>query len=224
MKCLKTRHPVLTYSLFAFFASALFCVFGLSHESYATSYYCELTSPVRNQEYSLSSICTDFDLTSISSPLYFYDYTFTGSSSSMFGDTVQFSFYYSGTVGSGSITLDQFISLGNTRSAPFSDSNIFYSSHAWNGSVYIIPSIKSTSNTTTTVSSFVFKVSDDIDDFASGSSSCPECQVCPTIPDNPYDQKLDNITKAIYVCGAILIMLYFFFCIYKIIVKDGGSR
>lgn len=61
----------------------------------------------------------------------------------------------------------------------------------------------------------------------SSGGSCPECevcQVCPAIPDNPYDSKLDNITKAVYTCGAILIMLYFFFCIYQIIIKHGGSR
>lgn len=65
--------------------------------------------------------------------------------------------------------------------------------------------------------------SDDISYFIP-SQECDVCPDVPDIPENPYDNKFDEVTKAIYVCGAVLIMLYFFFCIYKIIVKDGGSR
>lgn len=52
--------------------------------------------------------------------------------------------------------------------------------------------------------------------------SCPEPEPCPVVPDHPYDDKFDNIEKAIYVCGAILIMLYFFYCIYRMIIKGSG--
>lgn len=51
---------------------------------------------------------------------------------------------------------------------------------------------------------------------------CEECQVCPAIPENPYDNKLDNITMAIYTCGGILLVLYFFYCIYRIIIRNSG--
>ena len=57
------------------------------------------------------------------------------------------------------------------------------------------------------------------------SDSCPEPEEpepCPVVPENPYDDKFDNITRAIYVCGAILIMLYFFYCIYRMIIKNSG--
>ena len=59
----------------------------------------------------------------------------------------------------------------------------------------------------------------------SSSGSCPECevcQVCPVVPENPYDEKLDNITMAIYTCGGILLVLYFFYCIYRMIIKNSG--
>lgn len=55
--------------------------------------------------------------------------------------------------------------------------------------------------------------------------SCPEPEEpepCPVIPENPYDNKLDNITMAIYTCGGILLVLYFFYCIYRIIIKNSG--
>lgn len=50
---------------------------------------------------------------------------------------------------------------------------------------------------------------------------CPECQVCPAIPENPYDQKLDAIKVAIYVVAGTMLVIYFFYCIYRIIIKAG---
>lgn len=41
------------------------------------------------------------------------------------------------------------------------------------------------------------------------------CPTCPEVPDNPYDDKLDNINKSILICGAIMIFIYFMFCIYQ---------
>lgn len=51
---------------------------------------------------------------------------------------------------------------------------------------------------------------------------CPEPEQCPEVSDTPYAEKFDNIEKAIYTCGAILIMLYFFYCIYRMIIKGSG--
>lgn len=54
--------------------------------------------------------------------------------------------------------------------------------------------------------------------------TCPECevcQVCPTIPENPYDQKLDAIKIAIYVVAGTMLVIYFFYCIYRMIIKGG---
>lgn len=51
---------------------------------------------------------------------------------------------------------------------------------------------------------------------------CPECEVCPVIPDNPYDDKFDAIVRAIYVGCATLLVLYFFYCIYRIIIRNSG--
>ena len=57
------------------------------------------------------------------------------------------------------------------------------------------------------------------------SSDCPEpppVEPCPEIPENPYDPKLDEITRAIYVTAGTLIVLYFFYCIYRLIIKNSG--
>lgn len=53
---------------------------------------------------------------------------------------------------------------------------------------------------------------------------CEECQVCPAIPENPYDDKFDKIIVAIYTCGAILLIIYFFYCIYGMIIKSTGGK
>lgn len=53
---------------------------------------------------------------------------------------------------------------------------------------------------------------------------CPECQecpVCPAIPENPYDDKLDAIKVAIYVVAGTILVIYFFYCIYRMIIKGG---
>lgn len=53
---------------------------------------------------------------------------------------------------------------------------------------------------------------------------CEECKECPAIPDNPYDDKLDNIVNAIYICAATLLVIYFFYCIYRMIIKNSGVK
>lgn len=50
---------------------------------------------------------------------------------------------------------------------------------------------------------------------------CQECQVCPAIPENPYDDKLDAIKVAIYVVAGTILVIYFFYCIYRMIIKGG---
>lgn len=49
-----------------------------------------------------------------------------------------------------------------------------------------------------------------------------EPEPCPVVPDTPYGDQLNNITMAIYTCGGILLVLYFFYCIYRIIIKNSG--
>lgn len=190
MKCLKTRHPVLTYSLFAFFASALFCVFGLSQKSYAT----ELCSYTFTSNISTNTNICDNHLSEIK--YISFDY---GHDNSNGQSTIRITFNTNGYANTVNRSYE-LLGFGSTLSY-------------------------SILQTVTGMSSGDTLVVKAYDDFPSGDCPvCEVCQECPVIPDNPYDQKLDNITKAIYVCGAILIMLYFFFCIYKIIVKDGGSR
>lgn len=60
-------------------------------------------------------------------------------------------------------------------------------------------------------------------DSIGGSCSQPDDpEPCPVVPDTPYGDQLNNITMAIYTCGGILLVLYFFYCIYRIIIKNSG--
>lgn len=47
-------------------------------------------------------------------------------------------------------------------------------------------------------------------------SSCP---ICPEIPENPYDNKFDEIKQAILIIPATALVIYFFFCIYRMLLK-----
>lgn len=71
---------------------------------------------------------------------------------------------------------------------------------------------------------FSLKITDDVPFSVPDCPVCDECQECPIVPDNPYDEKFDNITKAIYICGAILLVIYFFYCIYRLIIHGLGGR
>ena len=55
--------------------------------------------------------------------------------------------------------------------------------------------------------------------FMSDYSSCPVCPTCPEIPDNPYDNKFDEIKQAILIIPATALVIYFFFCIYRMLLK-----
>lgn len=53
---------------------------------------------------------------------------------------------------------------------------------------------------------------------------CPEVEPCPEVPENPYDDKLDKIIQAIYVVAGTLLVIYFFYCIYRMIIKPLGGN
>lgn len=235
MICLRKLPHLKIYSIFAFLFFSFFFAFGISQDSYATSITCNIpnftsSSTSKYSKVVLSDIC---DISSLSSDT---DYllNLTGSvSTSAF------------TLNSGTAYAHYSISVNNINFLSY-DYNFnfpfpvfaerYYVSSSRNQPAYsanidstIVLNSSLISNfffltyqgvtPSFTFSDFVLTISD------VGSGSEPEpCPVCPVIPDNPYDNKFDAITKAIYTCGAVLIMLYFFFCIYKIIVKDGGSR
>lgn len=56
------------------------------------------------------------------------------------------------------------------------------------------------------------------------ASPCPDCEICPVIPENPYDNKLDQLTRAVYVCAGTMLVLYFFYCLYRLIIKNSGVK
>lgn len=48
--------------------------------------------------------------------------------------------------------------------------------------------------------------------------------VPPEVIQGDYHDDLISIQQSIYVCGAILLVLYFFYCIYRMIIKNSGVR
>lgn len=55
-------------------------------------------------------------------------------------------------------------------------------------------------------------------------SSCPPIEPCPEIPESPYHNDLIDIKHSIYVCAGVLLVLYFFYCIYRMIIKTTGGQ
>lgn len=44
----------------------------------------------------------------------------------------------------------------------------------------------------------------------------------PQVSDTPYDEKLDEIKMAILLVPAVLLLIYFFYCIYRMLIKGGS--
>ena len=168
MKCLKIRHPVLTYSLFAFFASVFFCVFGLSQESYATSFNCSISSVSSGSVYAPANVCTDFTDQYNSwydHPFYFYDLSFSFSS---LNNSPTLKFYSQFDTSSS-------IYFATSGSGSYSFSGLFFVSpqNYQSGSFYYKPPLIGFSSFTGSISDFSFKIATSLSDL----SSCPECNV-----------------------------------------------
>lgn len=230
MLCLKILHRHWICSIFVFSFSLFFSVFGLSHDSFATIKNCTWTSQVSfsNVQFNLNTLsvnATPSSLTCDSNSVTNFAFIRVNSLSENFialtSDTTQ---YISRQNSSVSFShLARFSLLNGSDSFSLSSPIILFNNvnDGSNGYVYASSSLFVRGLSNITFFSIDFDISDSFTDFFPPSEPC---QVCPDIPENPYDNKLDDIKKAIYCCGAVLIMLYFFFCIYKIIVKDGGSR
>ena len=57
----------------------------------------------------------------------------------------------------------------------------------------------------------------DVTDYSSVSVNVPQT----VTSEGQYHNDLVNIQQAIITCGAVLLVLYFFYCIYRIIIKGG---
>ena len=225
MRCLRIPHHLKIYSIFAFLLFSFFLSVGISQNSYATSVTCNLnftltTSTNGSNIYyqncdtsSLSTSVSDYFITedvslhlvrSGTSTIYFSYNPFYFNTS--FTRDFQTYWFYGSNSGSAGTSFDFSRTYYYTR--PVSNFN-----KTWG--------FTRTNNIDISLTTFSTVITISDEPFISEPEPCP---ICPEIPENPYDDKFDNITRAIYCCGAVLIMLYFFFCIYKIIVKDGGSR
>lgn len=213
MLCLKIPRRVQIYSFVAFLLSCVFCAFGLSSSASAISNSCEFDMYYNSGSSVLSNLyCPDiFSSLSSSDPVYLtYDISITSTGS--FPST------------------SYFVGFSNTTEAYYRFNTISNSSNSWHFTgvlnlpnySYIYYLVFNNPTATFNYRHFILTLSDtDPTD-----TNCPTPPPCPdpVDPDAPYSNQLSNIEKAIYVCGAVLLVLYFFFCIYKIIVKDGGSR
>lgn len=192
-------------TLFGLLLCGFFSFFGLSSLTYAVD---DVTYTITDSSHNLTDICnnncSDYqylvidtqDNSGIVSP--FCSIYFSGKygSSTNYGGIL---YYFPYSTPTSIYTLDNrltFLSL-------FYNSPLFTNNYSCASSTYSI-SITLTN------------------DVGGSSEPCPEPESCPVVPDHPYDDKFDNIEKAIYVCGAILIMLYFFYCIYRMIIKGSG--
>lgn len=59
----------------------------------------------------------------------------------------------------------------------------------------------------------------DVTSYASATVNVPA-----EVIQGDYHDDLVNIQKSIIVCGAILLVLYFFYCIYRLIIKNSGVK
>ena len=63
----------------------------------------------------------------------------------------------------------------------------------------------------------------DVTNYAEAVVNVPS-QECPAGGECNYDDKFDGVITAIYTCGAVLLVLYFFYCIYRLIIITTGGR
>lgn len=50
--------------------------------------------------------------------------------------------------------------------------------------------------------------------------NCPTPDPCPEVPDNPYDDKLDALIKAVYYVPAVLLVIYFFYVMFSWYIRS----
>ena len=53
----------------------------------------------------------------------------------------------------------------------------------------------------------------DVTDYVTANVNVPQ------VSETPYDDKFDKIIQAIYVCAGTMLVIYFFYCIYRMIIK-----
>ena len=106
-----------------------------------------------------------------------------------------------------------------TRSYSYSGFSCFLDSNGWCKLLLVLPNggLKNFSN-----SSFVDYIADYtfydfVPDF---DCDCPTPDPCPEIPENPYDDKLDALIKAVYYVPAVLLVIYFFYVMYSWYIRS----
>lgn len=217
MICKKIPH-LLSTSLFVVLPALFFTLFSFSSSVFATSVTCSYTSgwtTSSDSDVNISDI-SDCDLTGLDS------------SASNYFITVSPSYTY--TNGYSNVITRLFFNLYTSAHAVTSSSVGAMS--------YYSTTIGATAQTYNLVSSYIPQslsfqmnlsvnhknsVTFTITDESPYSEDC-DCPEVPDIPENPYDPKLDEIKQAILIVPATLLVIYFLFCLYQILIKNGGRK
>lgn len=217
MICSKILRRHLIYSFVAFFA-LFFTLFFASSSVSATSVDCNLSYTMSG---GFENFPSDCDLSGLSTPVY-YKGTFSLSSNSALSSNTRNFYYFIPRLSNVYYTQNN-LTFSYIKSSNITDTPNF--SSPVSGVLSFVPgrlTVYSDNSFTFNVS-FVGTFSDEpipSDD----DCDCPEVpdSDCPPIPENPYDQKLDDIKNAIILIGAIMLAIYFFFCLYQIIRRGGN--
>lgn len=235
MLCLKKSFYLSTFALFAVLFVSCFItsrnVSAFSDDNFTDVMYCEgsgtlyggsSNSLLLSSILSSSSSYPDFpcDLSSLDSSSHFYVYSFgfLAIRSSSTSSNVNFCLSASTSCNirySTDYSLSAYLQTSNTSGIQVQGKIIpAFSSSSLS---QVLPLYLTTSSTSSSYS-VSYSLSLIISEFSNSSSSEP-CPTCPEVPDNPYDPKFDEIKQAILIIPATALVIYFFFCIYRMLLK-----
>lgn len=213
MICKKIPRRHLIYSfvgLLAFFFTFSFC----SSSVFATSLTCS------RQVNTTSSWYYDFvngtpacDLSSFSNEVY-YHVNFTGEfSQSSTSSSIYVVFGFRSNASS-VFSPDSFMSLGGIN-GPLSNSSV---NHDFYGYLPYIPSEFSSFRFSPSGSLVNGTFTIEFSDSPFLSSSSDDCENC------SFSDQLNELKQAVLLVPATLLVIYFLFCLYQILIKNGGNR
>lgn len=221
MSCLKINHRLMILSFFVLFFSLSLPLFGFHSNTYAADFY--------SGHYVGGSgklvFCGDDsgrDCLDYSGMIVFYP-----------SDLRDFSFYfyhsgYGFSVGTSEKGIGFYIDFASLQGNP-SDS-FYIVSRDYDFDWLLLPKGFSSSSVPSGSLSITENGTYDVKQYASVdvNVSCPDVSECPENPGGSSgggltDEQIQGITNAIFAIPATMLVLYFFYCIYRMIMKSTGG-